>query len=294
MSRLRLTIDTHADQVDPLTDLLEQFNACCVSYQPVSDEQIFDNEIPSNTVWWRQTSVSALLDADIDFDILLACIRNRIGTDNIHRHSINPLQNLCWDEAYKQEFHAMQFAGRLVIRPEWEQAVQTDLPVLIMEPGLAFGTGKHPTTALCLEWLTSNDLPGKTVIDYGCGSGILALAAARLGASSVHAIDIDPQALLATRQNAVKNQLSNRIRITAQEAGKPPPADILIANILFNPLLELAPVFAELVRPGGEVVLSGILANQAEDSLVCYKQWFNMGIPVFRDEWALLHGYRQS
>ena len=292
MSRLRLTIDTHADQVDPLTDLLEQFNACCVSYQPVSDEQIFDNEIPSNTVWWRQTSVSALLDADIDFDILLACIRNRIGTDNIHRHSINPLQNLCWDEAYKQEFHAMQFAGRLVIRPEWEQAIQTDLPVLIMEPGLAFGTGKHPTTALCLEWLASNDLPGKTVIDYGCGSGILALAAARLGASSVHAIDIDPQALLATRQNAVKNQLSNRIRITAQEAGKPPPADILIANILFNPLLELAPVFAELVRPGGEVVLSGILANQAEDSLVCYKQWFNMGIPVFRDEWALLHGYR--
>ena len=292
MSWLRLTIDTHADQVDPLTDLLEQFNACCVSYQPVSDEQLFDNDIPSNTVWWRQTSVSALLDADIDFDILLACIRNRIGTGNIQRHCINPLQNLCWGEVYKQEFHAMQFAGRLIIRPEWEQAVQTDLPVLMMEPGLAFGTGKHATTSLCLEWLASNDLPGKTVIDYGCGSGILALAALKLGAKYVYAVDSDPQALLATRQNAVKNQLSNRIRITAPESGKPPAADILIANILFNPLLELAPVFAELVRPGGEVVLSGILANQVDDILECYKQWFKMGTPVFRDEWALLHGYR--
>ncbi|MBF8268553.1 MAG: Ribosomal protein L11 methyltransferase [Gammaproteobacteria bacterium] len=292
MSWLRLTIDTHADRVGPLTGLLEQFNACCVSYQPVSAEKIFDNESPSSPIWWQQTSVSALLDPDIDIDILLACIRNRIGTDNIHRYSIETLRDANWSEAHKQEFHSMQFAGRLVVRPEWEQAVPTNLPVITLEPGLAFGTGKHATTTLCLEWLATNDLIGKTVIDYGCGSGILALAAARLGAKSVCAVDIDSQALLATRHNAVKNQLLNQIRIAAVADGKPPPADILIANILFNPLLELAPVFADLVQPGGAIVLSGILMNQAQECLECYKQWFKMGLPVYRDEWALLHGNR--
>jgi len=292
MSWLRLTIDTHADQVGPLTGLLEQFNACCVSYQPVSTEQIFDNESPSSPVWWQQTSVSALLDPGIDVDILLACIRNRIGTHNIHGHSIETLRDAHWSEVHKQDFHSMQFAGRLVVSPEWEPAVPTNLPVITLAPGLAFGTGKHATTSLCLDWLATSDLIGKTVIDYGCGSGILALAAARLGAKNIYAVDIDPQALLATRQNAVKNQLLDLIQITSVVDGKPPPADILIANILFNPLLELAPVFADLVQSGGSIVLSGILMNQAQDCLVCYKQWFKMGSPVYRDEWALLHGNR--
>ena len=291
MSWLRLTIDTTAEQVEPLVELLERFDACSVSCQPRSSEPVFAEGIRDHPVWWRQTSVSALLSADIDLDILLACIRNRIGTENIHRHYLEPLPDRNWVDAHIQQFPSICIAGRLVIRPEWEPTSAGGLPEVILAPGLAFGTGKHVTTALSLEWLALNDLRGKTVIDYGCGSGILALAAARLGAEFVYAIDIDPQALQATRRNSERNQLQDRIRISKPD-GPPPPAQLLIANILFNPLLELAPVFARLVLPGGAIVLSGILANQAQECLAHYQQWFKMVTPVFREEWALLEGCR--
>jgi ribosomal protein L11 methyltransferase len=293
MSWLRLTIETNAGQVESLAGLLEQFSVNSLSFQPAASDQLFADACGDNTVWWSRTAVSALLDPDIDMDVLLACIRNRIGTENIHRHRIEPLPKDIWIESHKREFNAIRFAGRLIVKPSWDESEYADLPTIILEPGLAFGSGKHATTALCLEWLAANDLHGKTLIDYGCGSGILALAAARLGASRVHAVDIDPQAVSATRQNAEKNNLLDRIQIACPPV-TPPPADILMGNILLNPLMSLAPVFAKLVHPDGVIVLSGILANQVGDCQAHFEKWFTMGPPVYRDEWALLTGCRST
>lgn len=277
-----------------MTGLLEQFGANAVSYQPVSDENLFADGGPEEPAVWRHTSVTALLDAEVDIDILLACIRNRIGTENITGHRIEAVADQDWSQVHKTTFPAMVFAGRLVVRPDWEAAAPSDLPCVTLAPGLAFGTGRHATTALCLEWLADRELSGKTVIDYGCGSGILSIAAARLGAGRVCAVDIDPQALLATRQNAERNRLQDSIRLAAAPARDWPQADILIANILLNPLLQLAPDFAGRVKPGGEIALSGLLADQVPDCLDCYGQWFKMGTPAYRDEWALLQGRRYS
>ena len=292
MSWLRLTINTTAERVEGLTALLEQFNACSVSYQPISNENIFDNENQNIPVVWQQTSVTALLDPETDLDILLACIRNRIGTENICGYHVEPLADADWTDAHKQGFHRMIFAGNLVVRPGWEPAGSPGLAEITLEPGLAFGTGKHATTWLCLDWLARHELSDKTVIDYGCGSGILSLAAARLGAGQVFAVDIDPQALLATRQNAERNRLQDKIRISAAPCPGLPQAEILVANILLNPLIQMAPVFAGLVRTGGDIVLSGLLATQLADCLACYRQWFKMELPEYRDEWSLLHGQR--
>jgi ribosomal protein L11 methyltransferase len=165
---------------------------------------------------------------------------------------------------------------------------------LLLDPGLAFGTGTHPTTALCLTWLDGAELASKTVIDYGCGSGILAIAAAKLGASSVYAVDIDPQALMASDRNASDNGVASHITLTLP--GKLPAVkvDILLANILAGPLIELAPRFGSLVLPQGQLVLSGILAEQAEEVQAAYTPWFDFGQSQQREDWVLLQAVRKS
>jgi len=169
--------------------------------------------------------------------------------------------------------------------------------LIYLDPGLAFGTGTHPTTALCLEWLDSADIKGKYIIDYGCGSGILAIAALKLGAREALGIDIDPQALLASRDNAERNQVSDRLNLRACDFAEskgdlPKPTLVLLANILAGPLDELAPLFAKLVLPGGQIVLSGILKDQVPALAQTYATWFDMDPPVYRDDWARLTGTR--
>ena len=192
----------------------------------------------------------------------------------------------------------MRFGTRLWICPGGQlpdsPAPTANRPILIeLDPGLAFGTGTHPTTALCLEWLDAADVAGQRVIDYGCGSGILAIAAAKLGATEVSAVDIDPQALLATRDNAERNGVAQLITAELVESAKLTPADLLLANILAGPLESLAPTFAGLVRTGGRLVLSGILRNQAEAVATRYAPWFDIAPAVFRDDWARLDGVRR-
>ena len=293
MSWLKLTIATGAEQVEQLSELLEQFDAASISFNPATDEAIFDEPSESGC-YWQRTYVSALLDSEIDLDILLACVRNRIGTDNIFSHKIEPLKDENWIEVHKDGHGPMVFAERLCICPSWCDPPDSSLTSVILDPGLAFGTGTHATTALCLGWLAEQDLSNKTVIDYGCGSGILGLAAAGLGASRVYGTDIDPQALSATMSNATRNHLQDKITASLSDRGEIPAADILIANILLNPLLELAPRFAELVNIGGSLALSGILAVQAEECLVAYSRWFKMSEPVYQDEWTLITGVRKS
>ncbi len=291
MSWLRLTLECHADYVDSLSQLLEQFDAIAVSSAAISDEQMFAG-VADEPVYWDRTAVSALLDESVDLDILLACARNRIGTENLAGSRVEAVAEQNWVEAHKAEHNTMVFADNLCIRPSWVEA-DADYPAtLVLDPGLAFGSGKHATTSLCLEWLATHDLRSQRLIDYGCGSGILALAAAKLGASPVYAVDMDPQALLATRTNAKANNLQDSLIVAAAESAKLPAVEILVANILLNPLLELASLFSSLVSENGKLVLSGILAVQVDECLAGYTPWFNMAAPIFRGEWALLEGSR--
>jgi ribosomal protein L11 methyltransferase len=292
MGWLRLTVSSDASHIEDIGALLEQFGAVSLSYTPVTDEPLFD-EGGRGGEFWQETAVVALLDEDVDLDILMACIQNRVGREHIHAHNIMPLQDEDWLERYKTGHHPLVFGGRLCVCPGWCEPPPDIEHVIRLDPGLAFGSGSHDTTRLCLEWLAGRDLAGKRVIDYGCGSGILGLAALAMGAEHVQAVDIDAQALLATRENAVRNALSGRIT-TVRPDSVEGATDLLIANILLNPLLQLAPRFAGLVAHGGDLVLSGLLAHQTGECLAAYRPWFNMQEPRFSNEWAMLRGYRNS
>ncbi len=291
MSWLRLILDCQANHVASLTELFEKFDAIAISSEAITDEQLFAG-VADDPVYWQRTAVSALFDECIDLDILLACARNRIGTENLLASRIEAVADQNWVDTHKAEHGTLIFAERLCISPSWAPSDKEYPAMLELDPGLAFGSGKHATTGLCLEWLATHDLSSKQLIDYGCGSGILGLAAAKLGASQVYAVDIDPQALLATENNAKNNNLENKIIVCSAELTSIPIADVLVANILLNPLIELAPVIKQLVRINGQVILSGILAVQVDECLAAYSPWFNMAEPLFEGEWALLEGFR--
>jgi ribosomal protein L11 methyltransferase len=202
------------------------------------------------------------------------------------------LPDKAWEREWLKDFKPMRFGRRLWVCPGGLPAGDPGAVRIELDPGLAFGTGTHPTTALCLEWLDAQDVAGRQVVDYGCGSGILAIAAARLGAASVLAMDIDPQALIATQENAGRNDVAARIAVTGDPALAAGSADLLLANILAGPLVDLAPRFARAVRTDGRLALSGLLLEQAGTVTAAYRPWFDIATTATRDGWALLAGRR--
>lgn len=297
MAWLQLMLESDLEGAGQLSELLEQFGAVSVSMSAISDEKIFgqvaSNAIEKDPVLWQQTRVVALLHEDIDLDTLLVCLRNRVGAERIGKHEISILEDRDWINEFKSGHGINIFSDRLCVCPSWCELPRDDIAHIILDPGLAFGTGTHETTAACLEWLASSDIKNKSVIDFGCGSGILALAAVKLGAKKTYAVDIDPQALQATENNAKRNRVAGQIVIAHPDEIQLPIVDVLIANVLLNPLQELASQFSRLVRPYGDLVLSGLLSTQAEECLEAYQSWFNMDEAVFKQEWALLHGTRK-
>lgn len=291
MPWLRLNLEVAAAQVEAVTEFLEQFNAESISFQPVSGEPRFAG-VGEEPVPWRTTSISAVIDTGTDMDILLVCLSNRIGAANIFNQRIEQLEDRDWAACYKKDLAPLVFADRLCICPSWLSPEPGFEHTVILDPGLAFGSGTHATTRMCLDWLACNEINDSIVIDYGCGSGILALAAARLGARYVYAVDIDPQALAAARENTRINNLGASITILGSGAATLQPADILIANILLQPLLELADLFNTLVTEHGRIVLSGILSTQVQECLDTFGHWFKMGPTLYHDEWALIYGRR--
>ncbi len=249
--------------------------------------------LPGEFRLWPATRVKALFadigHADQVATRLAACLELAAGL--IH---IQPVQERVWEREWLRDFHAKRFGKRLWICPHHEQVSEPDAVVVHMDPGLAFGTGSHPSTALCLEWLDANLEPGGVVIDYGCGSGVLAVAAAKLGAREVHCFDIDPQALQATHENAQANGLSACLRVHSSADTLPRGVETLLANILSGPLCELAARFAGLVRPGGEVVLAGLLQAQQAEVTHAYSACFDMGLFGEREGWLGLSGRRRS
>lgn len=287
----QITLFTTKDNAEALGEQLEQLGAASVTMQDAADQPLYEPP-PGTTPLWAMTNVVGLFDDKADMDAVLQQLREN-SPEPLPEYRIEELEDQNWERAWMADFQPMRFGQRLWIVPSWHQPPNPGDVNILLDPGLAFGTGTHPTTRLCLEWLEAQALDGKEVIDYGCGSGILAIAAAKLGARHVWGVDNDPQALLATRDNAARNGIEGAIQVYLPESAPDDRTDILIANILAGPLVELAPRLAELVRRGGTIALSGILAEQAQEVLARYEQWFEMDAPVQLDDWVRLSGTKR-
>lgn len=287
MAWIQFICNTSQDKAEALSDALSECGAVAVTFEDDADQPIYEPEV-GETPLWTATRLTALFDAETRSDEVTAMLANFI--DEVPRFKVEAVEDKDWEREWMSNFQPIQFGERLWICPSWHQPPDPEAVNILLDPGLAFGTGTHATTALCLNWLDTADLKGKYVIDYGCGSGILAIAAALLGAEKVIAVDTDPQALEATRANAERNG----VEIEAFLPGECPdlPCDLLLANILAGPLQTLAPRFANLCKPGTSLVLSGILQTQAEAVSDSYQAWFDMDPATQKEDWIRLSGQR--
>lgn len=291
MPWLQLKLATASLQVDALSDLLMEQGALSVTYEDAADQPLFEPP-PGETPLWQHMIVTGLFEAHADLDAIAGVVMQQVPDCRVVRKEI--LEDKDWVREWMDRYRPMQFGEQLWVVPSHHTPPDPQAVNILLDPGLAFGTGTHPTTAMCLRWLADHPPQDLSIIDYGCGSGILAIAAAKLGARSVIAVDNDPQALLATAANARHNQVHSYIRCQGIESALSEPCDVLLANILAGPLQALAPRFAELVRPGGKIVLSGILAEQAGAVQASYTPWFSFSNPASQAEWVMLSGTRKS
>lgn len=300
MPFIQLTLSIGSEDPEPFEDALLGVGASSITLEDAEDSPVLE-PAPGTTPLWPRVKLKALFDSDVSREDILAALQST-GREDLDA-SFEVIEDRIWEREWLKDFKPMRFGERLWICPGGQKPSDesrlTDHDsrprcIITLDPGLAFGTGTHPTTALCLEWLDSNDVHGQRVIDFGCGSGVLAIAAAKLGAREVIAVDIDPQALRATLDNAASNDVGARISVSNVEEMPTAMADVVLANILAEPLKTLAPRFAELVRPSGRIVLSGILALQAREVAEHYAPWFDIAPTTLRDDWARLEGIRHS
>jgi ribosomal protein L11 methyltransferase len=266
--------------------------AVSVTFVDAHDDPVLE-PLPGEFRLWPTTRLRALFADDRDPEEIARALGEDLA---IPAGSVQAerIEDRVWEREWLRDFHAMRFGRRLWICPHHEEVTDAGAVVVRMDPGLAFGTGTHPTTALCLEWLDRHIVEDARVIDFGCGSGVLAVAAVRLGAGEAHCFDIDPQALTATRQNAEANDVQARVFIYEAAAALPQSVDVLVANILSGPLCELAPTFGALVRGGGSIVLAGLLEEEATDVTQAYSAWFDIHPFEVREGWAGLAGKRNT
>jgi ribosomal protein L11 methyltransferase len=290
MAWLQIHIPSDAAGTDALQDLLSELGANAVTCTDAADQPLFEPP-PGATPLWQETVITALFESDTDPDLLRAAIESGIGTLADFRHEI--IEDQPWERAWMADFQPMSFGQRLWIVPSWSEVPDPAAVNLKLDPGLAFGTGTHETTSLCLQWLDGADLNGRQVLDFGCGSGVLAIAALLLGASHADGCDLDPQALLASRDNAAINGVGNRLHCYLPEAMPETKYDLVLANILAGPLVELAPLLTGYCRPGADLVLSGILAEQAESVLAAYRDQFELSAVAQKNDWVRIHGIRR-
>lgn len=299
MAWLELSLTLHADLQARVEAALEDLGALSITLADANadtpDERAIFEPGVGETPLWNDVVLQVLFAAGSDRAGLvhaLADLVPELAPDHI---AFREVADQDWTRAWMDQFQPMRFGRRLWIYP-WNvdpAATDADAVIVRLDPGLAFGTGTHPTTALCLEWLDATDLAGKTVIDYGCGSGVLALAAVKLGAARVIAVDNDDQALAATRDNAQRNGISDKVDLYTPDAMPADAADVLVANILAGPLHDLAPRFAGLLKPDAALALSGILNGQEHELLARYGEWFDdLGV-VTREDWARISGRRR-
>ena len=292
MSWLQLRLAITPEQAPTLEDQLLELGAVSVTFMDAEDQPIFEPDL-GTTPLWSNTHLLALFEADTDPEALLQHLR-LLWQAELPPHELEKIEDQDWERSWMDNFHPMRFGERLWIVPSWHAAPEPDAVNLLLDPGLAFGTGTHPTTSLCLQWLDAQQLQGKTLIDFGCGSGILAIAGLLLGAEHAVGTDIDIQALEASRDNAQRNQVADdRFDLYLPEQMPDTPADVLVANILTGPLVSLAPRLASLVKPGGLLALSGILAEQTDEILQAYRDDFELDPVANQEGWIRVSGRRR-
>ncbi|MDE2135840.1 MAG: 50S ribosomal protein L11 methyltransferase [Gammaproteobacteria bacterium] len=264
--------------------------AAAVTFADARDDPVLE-PLPGEMRLWPATRLTALFLEAPEPGAVAAALAAALGMPAA-RISAAVLPERVWEREWLKDFHAMRFGERLWICPRHERVTEPDAVIVTLDPGLAFGTGTHPSTALCLECLDRHPPRGERVIDYGCGSGVLALAAARLGAAEVHCFDIDPQALTATRENALANEVAAAVHVHERAAQLPGGAGLLLANILSGPLCALAPAFAALLRPGGFAVLAGLMRHEVPDVTAAYAACFDVEGCAEKGDWACLRARR--
>ena len=288
--QLHLTVDKSRT---PLIELLfETLGAVAVTLGDAGDEPMLEPG-PGETPLWQATRVSGLFAGDTDADALRSAVNLSLVADVSRSLSVETIDDQDWERAWLTRFAPMRFGERLWIRPSGREVTQPDAVVIDLDPGLAFGTGTHPTTALCLGWLDRHDLRDRTLVDFGCGSGVLAIAALKLGARHAIAVDHDPQAVIATRDNGDRNAVGDRLSVVHSDDFVTRPVDLVIANILANVLIELADDISALLKPGADLVMSGILTDQADDVIAAYANHCDFRPRETADDWVLLHGRRR-
>jgi len=293
MSWLQLSLDLSESQAPLLELVFEGLGALSVTLADAGEQPVLE-PAPGEQRIWRQTRVTGLFEGTTDIDRLRADLSLALHRDISRNLRIEVLEDRVWERVWLEHFQPMRFGRRLWVCPAGQRPEQTDAVIVELDPGLAFGTGTHPTTALCLEWLEGLALEGKSLLDYGCGSGILAIAALRLGAGAAVAVDHDPQALEATRDNARKNRVQDRLTTLPPDPAASQTHDLLVANILAGPLIELAPRLRDRLKPGGRLALSGILAEQADAVAEAYAPFTAWEPRRYREEWVLLQGRKRT
>jgi ribosomal protein L11 methyltransferase len=292
MPWLQLKIDSSREQAANIEPALTKAGALSVTLKDNADEPILEPAL-GETPLWRETQIIALFEADVNTQAVDQQVKPSLSANDHCRWE--QLEDKDWSRAWMDDYHPIQCGQRLWICPSWTQPPEPSAINLMLDPGLAFGTGTHPTTFLCLQWLDQLDCLEKTVIDYGCGSGILGIAALLLGAQSALGVDIDPQALLATQDNAKRNQLAaNLFPVYLPQKAPTAQTDIVLANILAGPLVELAKTIAGHLKPGGHLCLSGVLAIQAEQVQAAYQPWIDFDPVATDQEWCRITGRKRT
>ncbi len=291
-------IEIAQDQAEAWSDALFDLGALSVSVEDADadtpDEQPLFGEpgLEPTRLAWNRSRVVALFDDSTDPAVVVAAAANALGIDPAPAYVLRTVEDQDWVRLTQSQFEPIRVGERLWVVPSWHDAPEPDAVVLELDPGLAFGTGSHPTTRLCMQWLEQNIQAGETVLDYGCGSGILAIVAKKLGAGETLGIDIDPNAVEASRYNAERNRVTASFALP--ESVSDATYDLVVANILSNPLKVMAAMLSARVRPGGRLVLSGVLERQAEEVAAAYAPWLQLSVWRSEEGWVCLHGTRAA
>ncbi len=287
MPWLQLKVIAPRKYVASLENSLLASGAASVTLQDNADQPILEPGL-GETPLWDNVKITGLFDANINTAQTVATAEKRFG-NKLPEHAWELLEDKDWEREWMTHYHAICCGERLWICPSWQQPPEPEKINLMLDPGLAFGTGTHPTTFLCMQWIDQQDFSGLDVVDYGCGSGILGIATLLLGAKKVIGVDIDPQALLATADNAKRNNLADNAMPVYLPVDCPDvEVDVMLANILAGPLAELAPVLSGMTKIGGKICLSGILTTQAQTVIKAYENWFVFDPVAEKEEWVRL------